>query len=221
MWTKWKVYLIVAGIAALLGALVGLGFGWKFWRSTPGKREGSAAVVVLPSGDVMLGRDAGGSPKPATAVPPGAKVERIIRVVVKPSPGPSTGETAPTNGSGPGTDATPGPPSTATNPCPPVQVDLTLVRMPDKTRRVIASSHDGQVLPGSSVDIPVDVADEPKVLKHAAGLVYGVNSAGGKSEGVFYDHDFKFLRTGAEVTRDTYSNIATGWSVRGKFGICW
>jgi hypothetical protein len=36
-----------------------------------------------------------------------------------------------------------------------VTVDLSLVRMPDKTRRVIASSPDGKILSG--VDVPIEL----------------------------------------------------------------
>jgi hypothetical protein len=49
-----------------------------------------------------------------------------------------------------------GSPSVDSCDCPPVTVELSLVRMPDKTGRVIASSPDGKILTG--IDIPLQSA---------------------------------------------------------------
>lgn len=45
--------------------------------------------------------------------------------------------------------------------CPPVQVDLSLVRMPDKTRRVVASSPTGTIISG--IDAPLEPAAMPRI----------------------------------------------------------
>ena len=56
--------------------------------------------------------------------------------------------------------------------CPPVTVALTLVRQPDGTKRVIASSPDGQVTGG--MDVPVEAAKPPpRVLVWSVGVVNG------------------------------------------------
>jgi len=211
IWSRFKVVLI----AVAVGILCGLGLGWKLWVSGTGKVvERSAPMVIQSDGSLILGRDAGGSPKPAQMVPAGSVVERIIKVVVKPSPGPSGGGTAPTIGSGQHTDATtPAAPSTSPTLCPPVQVDLTLVRMPDKTRRVIASSPDGQVLPGASVDIPVDAVEEPRAIKWAAGLDYRINQWG-NVKSLIAQRDIGFLRVGATIGKVTL-NLPVGGTVTG------
>ena len=60
--------------------------------------------------------------------------------------------------------------------CPPVNLDLSLVRMPDETRRVIVSSKNGDVLDG--IDIPVESAKPVSDSKKwAIGGVYYSNEA--------------------------------------------
>ena len=105
-------------------------------------------------GSLILERAPDAKAVPAQQIPKGAKVERIERIQVRASSAPAAA-TAPTNGSGlPAAALTPALPSTTT-------VDLTLLRMPDDTQRVVASSPDGTIVGG--VDIPVSSAPrEPK-----------------------------------------------------------
>jgi len=53
--------------------------------------------------------------------------------------------------------------------CPPAQVDLSLVRMPDRTRRVVASSPDGQVVSG--IDVPSEFLSVPRIPRWTASAV--------------------------------------------------
>ena len=148
---------IVAGLLAvplIFGG--GVGLGWKLFRPKPV----ATVEVALPAqrqvdGSLILERAPDANAKPAQQIPAGAKVERIERIVVRPTaPSTSAAATAPTNGSG----------QLAAGPIPALPsttVDLTLLRMKDDTQRVVASSPDGTIVGG--VDIPVSSAPaEPK-----------------------------------------------------------
>lgn len=73
--------------------------------------------------------------------------------------------------------------------CPPVDIELALVRMPDKTRRVVASSPNGKILGG--VDIPVESAAPAKVLRWSAGATRDLLSG---AWGGVVTRDVAFLR---------------------------
>ncbi|MBI5888195.1 MAG: hypothetical protein HZB82_05730 [Deltaproteobacteria bacterium] len=76
-------------------------------------------------------------------------------------------------------------------------VDLSVVKMPDDTRRVVASSPNGEVVGG--VDIPVEAARPvPAVPKWAAGMSVNLLD---RMPGVFIDRDFGPFRMGAEINR--------------------
>ena len=151
--TKIGAWVLAAGLIFAAG----IGLGWKIFRSKPV----AAVEVALPAqrqtdGSLILERAPDANAKPAQQIPAGAKVERIERIVVRPTaPSTSAAATAPTNGSGqPGAASIPALPSTTT-------VDLTLLRMNDNTERVVASSPDGEIVGG--IDVPVAAAPrEPK-----------------------------------------------------------
>ena len=150
--TKIGAWVLAAGLIFAAG----IGLGWKIFRSKPV----AAVEVALPAqrqtdGSLILERAPDANAKPAQQIPAGAKVERIERIVVRPTaPSTSVAATAPTNGSGQlGAEPIPALPSTT--------VDLTLLRMKDDTQRVVASSPDGTIVGG--VDIPVSSTPaEPK-----------------------------------------------------------
>jgi len=84
----------------------------------------------------------------------------------------------------------------AASACPPVTVDLSLIRNADNTRRVVASSPDGTVL--SATDIPIDPAPLPPPVKPwAAGLSYGT----GHAVGLWIERDIGKLRAGIDIER--------------------
>lgn len=196
------------------GIIVGLTTGWILWKPRVQPKETPAPAIIQGDGSVVIKRDPSLDAKPVHEIPKGSVVERVIHVEVQPS----SSHVDPI--------ATPG--STGTEhqvplslPPSPVRLDLTLVRLQDGTRRVVASSPDGTVIPGASVDIPVEPAKpEPKVLKWAAGAVYGGTVWGDKAVGVFLDRDVAFVRTGVELTRNTYAmSTRQGWEVRARVGI--
>lgn len=152
--------------------LVGLGLGYALYQSICPKSETPAPAIRQADGSLILERRPATleEAKPKQAIPKGGKVERIVQVTVEPKQrvsarnlvedtgsssssvlGGSKGTTPATgftNGSGSRQDSA--------GACPPVRVDLSLVRMKDKTRRVLASSPDGSVVGG--IDVPIESA---------------------------------------------------------------
>lgn len=92
-----------------------------------------------------------------------------------------------------------------------VTVDLSLVRMSDETRRVVASSTDGEIIGG--LDIPVDIRTQPEPKKWAAGLY--TNPVNPNERGIFIDRDIGRLRIGAELGQNARNELET----RVKIGI--
>lgn len=134
----------------VLGFLVALVIGGVFaawWVRPKTIIETAAPEQQLPGGGLMLARQLDPAAKPKQPIPRGARVERIAQLTVQ--PGKSTAE--------------------AGKPCPPVTVDMTLIRERDGGRRVLASSPDGQVVGG--IDVPVEPIIVPTPAKRwAAGL---------------------------------------------------
>lgn len=144
-----------SGSLLCLGAILGLGFGWMLWRPKPMPAEPAAPEVRQADGSVQLQRAPDAQAKPAHMVPRDAVVERVVAVTVQPRASLSE---IPIHGSGPANEISA--PS-------PVRLDLTLIRQGDGTRRVIASSPDGDIVGG--VDIPVESARPQRAMPWAAG----------------------------------------------------
>lgn len=208
----WKQGLLLVLGLLLVGFGGGLGLGWHLWVTRQVAKQDlppvTAPPVVLPDKAVVLAVQPTKHPVAKQQLPAGSKVEETIHTEIQPTavqplplvPGATVGDRPP---------------------CPPVRVDLTLFRAPDGHRRVAASSPDGTVLPGSSLDIPEEVGPPaPLHFTSSAGLVLGGTPWGDKAVGAYYDHDWKFLRTGAEVTHNTYALTSrTGWELRVKLGV--
>ena len=161
--------------------------------------ETYAPQIRQKDGSVVLERKPQSDAKPAQELPKGAKAERVGSVVVRPK-ATFQMDAPPTLGYGD------------------VRVDWSLVKMPDQTRRMVMSSPDGEIVGG--VDVPIESAREQRKLKWAVGAVYGTTAWGDKAVGAFVDRDFAFVRTGAEVTKNTYAQTGRqAWEVRAKFGI--
>lgn len=207
-----RLLLILAGAVGLFVA--GLGLGW--WLNRP------AVVVELPApasrqadGSLVLERTGTqiAPQKPPHALQAGAREERRVSVVVQPPRGVVKESLI--------TDSTEAARlvASADHPvgshdmvdscdCPPVQVDLSLVRMPDKTRRVVASSPTGTILSG--IDVPLEPVSVPRVRPWAAGVLYTADS----KLGAFLDRDLGPFRLGVE----TYQT-PTGWGAAARAGI--
>lgn len=180
-------------IAALHG--LGLFAGWYLFAPKH-VTETAAPAIKQADGSVVLERAPDAKARPAQSVPKGAKVERIEQITVQ-------GETPPEIA------------ACTKIKCPPVKVDMTLVRLPDNTKRVVASSPDGQIV--SALDIPVETAApaaEPP--KWAVGLSYDPIKA---TPGIWLERDVWRARVGIEAnqTRQTIGGPA-GSELRVRVG---
>jgi hypothetical protein len=136
------------------GLLVGLLVGWWWGRPVALPPEPPAPSVRQANGSLVVERvDPATVPAKAPhAIPARAVEERRVSVVVQPPKGvvaPAVDHVVDSHEVVDSCD------------CPPVQVDLSLVRMPDKTRRVVASSPTGTILSG--IDIPLEPAAAPRI----------------------------------------------------------
>jgi hypothetical protein len=181
-------------LAIVAVALIGIGFlvAWRIYRPTPAKpeppapavreKDGSLELQRVPDG-VIPGSPAGSKPlKPAQLLPKGAKVERIVELTVDPGVKPTSGRNAGLVSGGPPTPsdsvlALAG--GSRVSACPPVTVDLTLVRMPDKTQRVLASSPNGEVVGG--IDVPVQDQPIPRIQRWTAAGLAGYDAHAGRN----------------------------------------
>lgn len=190
MMPRW-VPLAAIAVAIVAAAAIG----WWLGQPKP-VQETAAPEVRQADGSVMLERRPDPGAKPKQQIPRKAKVERVAQVTVQP-------------------DAI----AEAGKPCPPVTVDMTLIREPDGMRRVLASSPDGQVVGG--LDIPVESAAPPAEPKRwAAGLSWSLDA---QTAGVWIERDvpvFKWVvRAGAEVNQARTGMDSAGVETRLRFGL--
>jgi hypothetical protein len=194
------------------------------WRPKTPKPETYAPAARQQDGSLVLDRKPQQDAKPVQQIPKGAKVERIVQVTVHPNPGPGPLRPSASDASGTVDNRETAPPLISVPggnenkpPCPPVRVDLSLVRMPDQSRRVVASSPDGVVVGG--VDIPVDAAVPQRVLKWAAGPSW---NPADRTFGAWIERDAGFLRLGADlhqVREPTAAGGRTTWAGFIRVGI--
>jgi len=207
-----QLILILAGAVGLFVASLGLGW----WLNRPD------VVVELPApasrqadGSLVLERDGTqiAPQKPPHALPAGAREERRVSVVVQPPRGvvkeSLTTDSAEAARLVASSDHPVRPHDMVDScDCPPVTVDLSLVRMPDKTRRVIASSPDGKILSG--IDVPISAPVESAARPWAAGIL--ITSE--RKLGAFLDRDVGPFRFGVESFQ-----TPTGWGAAARAGI--
>lgn len=162
---------------ALGGMLVGLALGWQLWRPAAPVVETYAAPVRQADWSLVLERKPDPAARPRHEIPAGAVVERVATVTVQPEQ--VLAHETPLSGNRNISDSAIPPCS-----CAPVHVDLSLVRLEDGSRRVVASARGGTVLGG--VDVPVESAAPPRVLRWAAGPEYDLVA---RRWGGFVDYD--------------------------------
>jgi hypothetical protein len=165
---RWIIALLIF-MAAFVGVIA-------WWMSRPiSTQEPPAPAVRQSDGSLILERKPDPAPQPKQQIPRRAKVERVAAVTVQPdAPAPEAGK-----------------------PCPPVTVDLTLIREPDGARRILASSPDGQVVGG--IDVPVGPITMPAPAKRwAAGLSW---SPIDRTSGIWIERDLWRARLGVEINQ--------------------
>lgn len=177
------------GFLLLIGAAVGLWVGYELYHQGPAPSESAQPSVRQRDRSLVLHRQPDPTAAPVHALPPGGKVERLVKVTVQPKP-PSAA--VPATAQAPVTEAE----------CPPVAVDLSLVRMPDETLRVVASADGGDVVGG--IDVPVAAPAPPaKPLVWAAGLSLTSDREGG----VWVDRDLGPWRIGLDLDRSRHEGM--------------
>lgn len=161
-------------IAAAAGLILGLSGGWALWGHRAPIAETPAVAMRQKDSSLVLERAPDPNAKAPSVIPKGGVLERVVHVTVLPGGPTATSRTnAPESIEGPNRGALPSTPAMATpaGGCGAVRVDLALVRMPDGSRRVVASSPDGAVLGG--VDVPVTPAEALRPApRWAAGPAY-------------------------------------------------
>lgn len=211
--------ILVTSLLAV-GIAVGLGIGWELWQPKPPKVETYAPQVRQRDGSLVLERkpmapEDAAKVVPLPQLPKGVKVERQVQVVVRPNPPAEPVSPLPSgSGASTGDNLTPDHIGEPTELIHPVRVNLALVRMPDQTRRVIASSPDGEVVGG--VDIPEAPAVQTKTLKWAAG---GSWNPADKTWGGWVERDVAFVRVGADVFQQRDFNGRVTWAGMVRAGI--
>lgn len=162
--------------AVTVAVSIALAAGATWWLTRPKLIiETPAAEETQADGSKLIERKATDpKAKPAHQIPKGSKVERIDHVTITPQ----------------GDDLVP-----KGGKCKPLSVDLTLVRMPDKTRRVVASSPDGEV---AGIDIPVETESQPEARNWAAGVSFDPIK---QTPGAWIERDIGRVRIGAEVNQ--------------------
>lgn len=210
---KGKSVLCALAASLALGAIVGLTMGWTLWsQPTKAIKETHEPAVRNKDKSLVLEKNPTAAAKPTQQVPRGAVVERIVYVEVQPKKS-SVEATTTTHGS-----TVTAPQVEAYSQPSPIRVDLTLYRLGDGSRRIVASSPDGDIVGG--LDVPVETTQPAREFKWAVGGVYGRTTTGGRAVGVFIDRDAKFLRAGLEVTKTSYQTPGiVCWEARAKVGI--
>lgn len=145
----------------LVGLISGLSLGWWLYRPGAPKIGPPAPAIRQSDGSLIMERKPDPSAKAPAEIPKGAHLERVERVVIQPRPTPVE------DGNSGARDV----PNTRSI-CPPAEVDLSLLKMPDKTERVVASSPDGKIVGG--VDIPVAPNPPgPRIHRWSVSALYG------------------------------------------------
>lgn len=170
-----RSFLTRAAAAAsilLAGALAGFLLA-LYWGKPAGvhKPEPAAPAVIQQDGSLILERvptTTVNAAPPKAKVPQGAVLERKVHLTVKPHE-----------------------PAAAAN------VELSLIRLSDDTRRVVAWSDNAEV---GGIDIPLEPILVPAPPKRWAAGLY-VNPARPDQYGVFLDRDLGRMRVGAELGR--------------------
>jgi len=190
--------------AGTAGLIIGLISGWFLWGAvTPEPAPIYAPEIVQRDGSKVLEVKPTTKPsKPPHVLPKGAKEERRVTVVVQPPKAPIFHDP----GIPAGSDI--GKPDSCD--CPPVTVNLSLIRLADNSRRVQASSPDGTIVAG--VDVPIEPQKPVKAHPWAIGGVYTYDGA--NRFGAFVDRDLGPFRVGGELFQST-----SGFAIAGKVGI--
>lgn len=193
-----RLYWTAVIALSIIGAAVAVVLLWP--RPQPVIEVAKPAIVQSDESLILERTDTQPSVKPPHVVPKGSTVERVVQVKVKPKVVIADGiKDSPSLSP----DAKP-----ANNP---ITVDLSLIRLKDDTKRVVASSPDGDVVGG--LDIPIETMTyKPRVW--AAGIsVDPVHQVGG----VWVERDISRIRLGMDAGINKFHDFET----RLRIGVTW
>lgn len=149
------------GWTLVAGLSLGLFLGWFLWRPKPPMIETAASSARQPDSSLVLARRPDTVVRIVHRIPPGYVPERSLSIAVQPTPRVDTLWR-------PGVEREILRVDTLRPPV--VRVVLTLARLGDGSRRVIASSPDGRVLDSLSIDVPLGESAAPaRKLVHSVG----------------------------------------------------
>jgi hypothetical protein len=195
----------MSAVCVLAAAALGYYAGYMTRDSMEVPEDVSPAPAErLPGGGLKLERVLQEAPEarelPAAPVPPGATVDRRVRIVAQPSVNRSVESVDGTPRAGEGVDD-----------CPPVTVDLALIR-DGEGRRVLAWSPDGRILGG--LDVPIVAGLVPASQPWAAGVSYDPFDG---TPGAWVERDLGRIRIGVDVYQERNA-LASGLAVRLRAG---
>ncbi|MGB1561536.1 MAG: hypothetical protein ACPHN2_08570 [Sinimarinibacterium flocculans] len=199
---------IASAVCVLAGTAIGYYAGYMTRDSMEVIEDVSPAPEKrLPGGGLKLERALQSAPEaqelPAAPVQPGTVVERRARVVAAPRANKSAGG-----------DGEPTGPAGGVEDCPPVTVDLALIRE-GEGRRVLAWSPDGRILGG--LDVPIIEGIVPASQPWAAGVSYDPFDG---TPGAWVERDYGRIRVGVDVYQERNA-LASGLAVRVRAGWRW
>lgn len=181
--------LITVFVLVCLAAAIALGwFASRAFNRTEKVAETHTKAIRQDDGSLVLERKPVASAVLAMQIPKGSKVERVAQVTVKPKVAKNASNVAE---------------------CDPVTVDLALVRMPDKTTHLIASSPDGTVVSG--FDSPLHQTSYPVQYKRAIGADWVIGTRKVKP---WIEQDVYRARVGVSVWEEggkPAASIRVGW----------
>ena len=211
--TRLLLWLGFGGLCASLAVAIT----WWLMRPVP-VVETAAPAVTQSDGSLVVERAADANAKPVHKVPKGATVERVVQIDVRPRRPATVKDSLTPDGPEPAALGHGVVLPSAAAPCPPVRLDLSLVREPDGARRVVASSPDGDIL--RALDIPVETAALPPAPhRWAAGASWEPRM---QTPGLWIERDLGRVRLGLDINQ-TRPRIGgpTDIEARMRVGVTW
>lgn len=178
----------------VLVLVLAMSVSWYVWSPKPAPPEIYAPEIKQSDGSIIMEKTPNASVKPTFKVPKGATVERVIKFAVQAkTPVSNTDGQSGTTEKVTLSDST----KKAAVVCPPVNVELALVRNSDETKSVIARADNGEII--GAVDIPVEAAKP--IVKPKLWAIGAVANPAKETYGAFVDRDFGWLRTGLQLNQ--------------------
>lgn len=194
----------------LISVVITLALSWQLWKPKPPVQETYKPEVKQDDGSIILEKKPDAKAKPTATIPKGSVIERVVKFKVQAKTPISDVNTQVEVTEKVAVKAMSKAPIESAKTeaalacfCPPVDVEMVLIRNSDQTRSVILKSDNGEIL--NAVDIPVELAkpiqEQPK---WAVGAVIDPFK---QTYGAFIDRDLGFMRLGAQLNQRKQGDI--------------